>query len=169
MSRRNKNHYKKSNAEKIAYEKRIRSYQSSQEMDTVQNISKDLLGSDQDVNENTLISHQIPVRGKSIKYKILDWVKGKLPEIVISAFLIPIAFLVGQNLFDLNKEIGIVDFRLESLEESIEENDNESVSKEFLQLYIESLKEDFENNRILEVYKINNRLDAIEEAIDKLK
>ena len=103
-----------------------------------------------------------PVEKKTIFASIRDWIKNNAIETLISIIGISVVTWLVANMIEVQKEQAINEYRLEQIEEDIDNLSNSIPNKESLQIELDNLKESIDD---LEAQELENRIEELEQSV----
>lgn len=170
MATRNKNkkkgsNFKKNPAQVHAYSSFIANSSYSPDA-TMPDANKMLLGTAEiHGQQEAEIEQNDPIRKKSVKYRIGDWIKEHIFPTIITTIIIAI----GTVLISHTIQLAVMEQKIEYLDEQIDALSSEAVDKDELELQLESLKKELENSSALALNDIKWQIKILEDKINSMQ
>lgn len=136
--------------------------------DTAGVINPNLIGSNILNNDNDKYNlNQKPVPAP-VKVTFKKWFSEYKFEIIIISIIIPMVFLIINIVMGLQTNIAISTVKIDQLKETVQTLTTDNVTKEMLNLQLDSLKRELKNEMKMNDNEFENRLDIIEKQIEKI-
>lgn len=155
----------KSEQERQNYFVSLKSFRNSTP-DTLGLRNENLIGSDYINNSEaveSLANNYIP---KSKKKKVIEWIKDNLVATIIATLLAGLLGFACSSIIDAKIKIAVIQSQIEHVEESISHINSSTINKDYLELEIYKVKQDFSQMLNSNYEDIEERLDTIEAIIE---
>lgn len=158
---------KKNYREVHAYKKSIKN--DDQPLDgTIELNNTNLIGSEE-VHESVISGLNASEDEISIFVKIKRYIRKHTFDTIISFILAVVVALVGwygKTMIDIKIECAVFENQLVAIEKRIDSLEDNSVTKELLNLQVEAIRKDLENYRLHNSSDLNRRIELIEKEIE---
>ena len=121
-----------------------------------------LRGSDEGIDNGYQSNSDLPIAKKERTLILEDWLKEHWLSTLLTAIIIPISGWLIFNVFCSQKDIAVLQVRIQNAEDKLDDIKDTMPNKEALQIQIESIQNDLDN---MDYSNIEKRLDEIEKEI----
>lgn len=139
-----------------------------------ENVSPKLIGSDEISPERYYKSVQSEKVAKvPIKYAFYDWIKKDGISFFIGTVLIGLFTWGATNIISIDKRLesntAVYELRISKAEEQLSSLQTFAITKEILELQIQTLRSDIEKNEAVKTSEIDSRISVIEKQIQYIE
>lgn len=134
--------------------------------DTYPNPNKYLQGTADSIEEeNDSIDNKSKIKPKSLRFRIIDWIRQNVLTTVICSIIVAI----GTATLFLWRDSALLEQRVEYIEKQIESIDSNCVDKELLELQLEQIKTEMKSSFAVTNNNLEWRIQNLEELLKELQ